>query len=171
MTPLKYIQSNLLPNEKILYGVRPHWIIFQWTIFAALISLFLWSEEPVLLTMPIYHSWTLGDLAAAFMAIVAIYWGIGAWIRYVTSEYGVTNKRVLIKVGWISRDSLEIMLEKIEGVLVDQSIGGRILNYGTITIIGTGGTKDSFPFIPDPLAFRRTVQEAFDILGDKSKGD
>ena len=66
----------------------------------------------------------------------------------------------MIKVGWIKRSSLELLLDKVEGVLVDQSIPGRIFNYGIITIIGTGGTKDSFPYIPNPLLFRKNVEEA-----------
>ncbi|EKD92296.1 MAG: hypothetical protein ACD_29C00077G0002 [uncultured bacterium] len=171
MHPLKYIQSNLLTNEKIIYGVRPHWIIFGSTVFFAILSLFFWIKKPILLTTYIIGGWNLDTLASGILLIVAIYCGIGAFIQYMNSEYGITNKRVLIKVGWISRDSLEIMLEKVEGVLVDQTILGRILSYGTITIIGTGGTKDSFPYIPAPLEFRRTVQEAFDMMENKHKGD
>ena len=59
-------------------------------------------------------------------------------------EFVVTNKRVIVKTGLISRRTLEMNLNKIESVNVDQSILGRLLNYGTITIIGTGGTKESF---------------------------
>ncbi|HLD84337.1 MAG TPA: PH domain-containing protein, partial [Coxiellaceae bacterium] len=70
---------------------------------------------------------------------------------------------VMIKIGWIQRNSLEIMLEKVEGVFVDQSVAGRVIGYGAITIIGTGGTKDRFPFIPDPLTFRRAVQQQIDL--------
>ena len=171
MRPLKYIQSNLLTNEKLIYGVRPHWIIFGWTVFSALLALFFWAERPAFLLTYRVGTWDLNELTASVLAILAVYWGLGALIQYMNSEYGVTNKRVLIKTGWISRDSLELMLEKVEGVLVDQTIVGRILNYGTITIIGTGGTKDSFPFIPNPLEFRKSVQEAFDMLANKGKND
>jgi len=168
MRPLKYILSNLLDNEKLVYGVRPHWIIFSSTIYAGILALFFWAEEPVLLTMFMIGGWSLDALVAACLACVAIYWGLGALIRYTTSEYGITNKRVLIKIGWIQRTSLELMLEKVEGVFVHQTIVGRMLNYGTITIVGTGGTKDSFPYIPDPLQFRKMVQQEFDVLEHKT---
>lgn len=171
MRPLKYILSNLLDNEKLVYGVRPHWIIFSWAVWTGVLALFFWAEEPVLLVTQVVGHWSLDALISACLALMSIYWGIGALIRYTTSEYGVTNKRVLIKVGWIKRSSLELMLEKVEGVLVDQTIFGRLLNYGTITIIGTGGTKDSFPFIPDPLQFRKMVQEEFDHLEHKAQND
>ena len=80
-------------------------------------------------------------------------------IRQVTSEFVITNKRIIIKTGFIARKTLEMNLNKIESVNVDQGIWGRILGYGTITIIGTGGTKESFPDISRPLLFRRKFQE------------
>ena len=78
--------------------------------------------------------------------------------RYA-DEFAVTNKRVIVKTGLISRRTLEMNLSKIESVNVDQSIMGRILGYGTITIIGTGGTRESFPKIAEPLLFRKKFQE------------
>jgi len=77
-----------------------------------------------------------------------------------TSEFAVTNKRVIIKVGLISRRTVELNLAKIESVGVDQSIIGRILGYGTIIVCGTGGTKEPFRGLADPLGFRKAVNEA-----------
>ena len=76
-----------------------------------------------------------------------------------TSEFAITNKRVIMKVGLIRRKALEMNLSKIESVNVDQSIMGRILGYGTITIIGTGGSRESFHRISKPMEFRRVFQE------------
>jgi uncharacterized membrane protein YdbT with pleckstrin-like domain len=76
-----------------------------------------------------------------------------------TSEFAITNKRVIIKVGLISRKTVELNLTKIESVNVDQSVFGRILGYGSIRIIGTGGTKEIFTKIRKPLEFRKKFQE------------
>jgi len=76
-----------------------------------------------------------------------------------TSEFAITNKRVIMKVGLIRRKALEMNLSKIESVNVDQTIMGRILGYGAITIIGTGGTRESFHRISKPMEFRRVFQE------------
>ncbi len=76
-----------------------------------------------------------------------------------TSEFAITNKRVIMKVGLIWRKALEMNLSKIESVNVDQTIMGRILGYGAITIIGTGGTRESFHRISKPMEFRRVFQE------------
>ena len=76
-----------------------------------------------------------------------------------TSEFAITNKRVIIKVGLISRKTVELNLSKIESVNVDQSILGRLLGYGSIRIIGTGGTKEVFINLRKPLEFRKNFQE------------
>jgi uncharacterized membrane protein YdbT with pleckstrin-like domain len=80
-------------------------------------------------------------------------------IHRYSDEFAITNKRVIIKTGLFSRKTLEMNLGKIESVNVDQGILGRILGYGTITIIGTGGTRESFRDIRQPLAFRKKFQE------------
>jgi uncharacterized membrane protein YdbT with pleckstrin-like domain len=75
------------------------------------------------------------------------------------SEFVITNRRIIIKTGFISRKTVEMNLSKIESVNVDQSIVGRILRYGSITIIGTGGTKETFHNIAKPIEFRKAFQE------------
>lgn len=80
-------------------------------------------------------------------------------IRRATSEFVITNKRVIVKVGLIRRKTLEMNLQKIESVNVEQGIMARILGYGTVTIVGTGGTKESFADIRKPLVFRKKFQE------------
>ena len=163
---MKYIETNLLQDEKLVYSVGPHWIIFSSACWAIFFALFVWLFAPAELDARIYGVFTLQFIAGAMLFIVGAYWLVRAYIYYKTSEYGVTNKRVVIKVGWIERKSLELLLDKVEGVLVDQTIFGRIFDYGTITIIGTGGTNDRFPYIPDPLLFRKTVQQEIELYED-----
>lgn len=77
-----------------------------------------------------------------------------------TDEFAITNKRVIMKTGVISRNVFEITLPHIESVNVDQSIAGRIFNYGTVVIVGSGGTRESFSCIADPVGFRRAFMDA-----------
>jgi uncharacterized membrane protein YdbT with pleckstrin-like domain len=100
-----------------------------------------------------YHWIIFCNLRAIFTLFIA------PMLDRYTDEFAVTNRRVIVKTGLISRRTLEMNLNKIESVNVDQSIFGRILGYGTITIIGTGGTRESFPDISDPLKFRKKFQE------------
>lgn len=154
---MSYVDSNLLPGEAVAHRSNLSKILFIWpgavAIVAILISLWI-------LIHPTYSA-----SFAGIGIIVAFVFLLSPYVQYTTSEFAVTNKRVIVKVGLIRRQTLETLLQKIEAVSVDQSIIGRMLNYGTITIIGTGGTRESFTNITDPLAFRRAVQEQTDALG------
>ncbi len=69
--------------------------------------------------------------------------GVGA-IRRNSTEMGVTNRRVVVKTGLASRKTIEMLLNKIESIEVNESGMGRMLGYGSITLIGTGGTSEVF---------------------------
>jgi uncharacterized membrane protein YdbT with pleckstrin-like domain len=84
---------------------------------------------------------------------------IAAWLERWLSEFVITNRRVIIKRGLVARSTFEMNLSKIESVNVDQSVMGRIFNYGSITIIGTGGTRETFQNIAKPMDYRKAFQE------------
>lgn len=142
----KYVDSQLVDGEVVTFRTSLHPIIFFWPVFLAVASVPLFFLPETRAT-------------GSFLLALAVIIGLGAWIRFASSEFAVTDRRVIIKVGLIRRNTLETLLEKVEGVGVDQGIGGRILGYGTITVTGTGGTKEQFNRINDPLDFRRNVQE------------
>lgn len=150
---MSFIEKNLLANEVIIYRANMHWIIFLNTILYLLLSL---------ITCVFSFKQTEGSqllLAIILLGLLfALISGISSFIRYKTSEFAITNKRVLIKIGFIQRHSLEVLLTKVEGIGVNQSILGRILGYGTIIVTGTGGTKETFDRIASPLEFRSQVQ-------------
>lgn len=84
---------------------------------------------------------------------------IAPLIAYWTSEFAITNKRLIIKTGFISRNTFEMNLSKIESINVSQSILARLLGYGTIVIMGTGSTREPFDRIKDPMTFRKKFLE------------
>ncbi|MGQ2964579.1 PH domain-containing protein [Methylophilus sp.] len=150
---MSFIDKNLLSNEVVIYRARLHWIIFFNTLLYLLLSVIvcgynLASAEPRQLL------WSISALALLMACISAI----SSYIRHMTSEFAITNKRVLIKVGFIQRHSLEVLLHKVEGIGVNQSILGRVFGFGTIIVTGTGGTKETFDQIASPLEFRKQVQ-------------
>jgi len=140
-----YIDDNLMSGEQVVYRTKLHWVIFLWPIICAVIAFMLFAGG--------------STTAGGFFLLVAIIWGISSFISLKTSEFGITNKRVLIKTGFIRRNSLETLLTKVEGIQVNQGMLGRILNYGTIIVKGTGGTSNPFHKIDAPLEFRKKVQE------------
>jgi prepilin signal peptidase PulO-like enzyme (type II secretory pathway) len=148
---MSYVENNLLPNEQVTYWAKLHWIIYFWPIVFLLGAVALAVAVAAL-------GWHDGWMAATVLAGIALLCFLPPWIDSLSSEFAVTNKRVLIKVGLIRRHSLELLLQKVEGIGVDQTLTGRILGYGTITVTGTGGTRESFQRISRPLEFRRQVQ-------------
>jgi uncharacterized membrane protein YdbT with pleckstrin-like domain len=96
---------------------------------------------------------------------------LGALVKRSSSEFVVTNKRVLVKTGWLRRRSTEILLRQIEGIAVEQGIVGRVLNYGTIVVEGTGSDRTPYRGISDPLGFRLAVQEQIEgTLAQRNPG-
>ena len=169
---MSYIDDTLMKNEVVLYRARPHWIIFGWPAFWLIITMLLFMFGPNIAVadyrpaanLPMYA------MVAFITLILAVFSAINAFVTYQTSEYGVTNKRVLMKVGFIRRLSLEIYLQRIESVKIYQTVMGRIFGYGSILISGVGGSKDPFRNIPHPLQFRRKIQEQVEDITENSNG-
>ena len=69
-----------------------------------------------------------------------------------------------MKIGFIHRRSLELFLDRIEGIYVEQNLTGQILGFGTVLVGGIGGTKDPFRYIPNPIEFRNKVQQQIQII-------
>jgi membrane protein YdbS with pleckstrin-like domain len=147
---MSYLDDHLLDGENIVYRARLHWTIFGSAIVVVLLGVAL----AIILRIYQPEYWWLGLVLVAIGLLLAI----GPFIRYTSSEFAVTNKRVLAKHGFIERESIETLLSKIEAISVDQGIIGRMLDFGSITITGTGGTEESFPRISAPLEFRRQIQ-------------
>jgi uncharacterized membrane protein YdbT with pleckstrin-like domain len=151
---MSYIEKNLMNGESILYRGKLHWVIFIWPVIWFFVALMVFSGS--------------GDNAAAgtWFVVIAIVTGVASFINYTTSEFGITNKRVIVKVGFIRRSSLELLLNKVEGIQVDQGILGRFLDFGSIAVTGTGGTKNPFHKIEAPLEFRKRAQEQISSTQD-----
>jgi len=95
------------------------------------------------------------------LGLVFLVW---VYIIYRTTEIAITNKRIIVKFGFVSRRTIEINLPKIESLQVDQGMLGRVFNYGTIVVAGAGTPNLSIPGVADPLRFRKHFMEAMDSL-------
>jgi uncharacterized membrane protein YdbT with pleckstrin-like domain len=102
-----------------------------------------------------FHQMPLAGLAVLLLGALML---IPPFIAYQTTELGVTNKRMIVKVGFIRRRTLELLLRQVEALSVDQTLGGRMLGYGTITLSGTGGVREIFHRVREPLELRRRIQ-------------
>jgi len=123
---MSWISENLMENEKIVYQGQLHWIMFAPGAFLILVGILI-----IAVFVP--------------FSVLLVVWGLGlivsASVRRATTEIAVTNKRVLGKTGFIRRDTIDLNLSKIESLYADQSILGRMLDYGAVRIKGTGGSS------------------------------
>ncbi len=150
----RYIDDILQPGEKVLYSTNTHWIFFLpaitgWIVAIAffVVSGMVPGGTPMLLSLSM----------SAISAIFALYKTVTAWFHRWTTETDVTNLRVVHKEGFISRETFEMSLDKVESVDVRQSILGRILNYGNVEIFGVGEGNKVIDTIASPLEFRNHI--------------
>jgi len=150
----RYIDDILQPGEKVLYSTNAHWIFYLPAIAAWIVAIaFL-----VLSRLFVADTGTLICLSlAAIAAIFALYKMLTAWFHRWTTETDVTNMRVVHKTGFIKRRTFEMSLDKVESVDVDQSILGRLLNYGNVTVRGVGEGAETIDTIASPLDFRNHI--------------
>ena len=148
-----YVEQNLAPDEQLVTKANLHWIMFLgpivFVVFGALLVLYssINPDSPV--------------SGLPYLSLLVIFLGLLAEIQvavvYRTTEFAVTTKRIIAKSGWLHRKSSEILLGKVESINVDQSFLGSLFGFGTLMIIGTGGTKEFFPNIADAIEFRNSI--------------
>ena len=147
---VSYVTSNLIDGEKILYQASNHWFILIPSFFYGILGIFslVFLALSAFLSLPI----TIFFFALSFNAA----------LPYFVNELAMTNKRVISKKGFIRRDTSELKLSKLETIEIKQSILGRILGFGRIICIGTGGSETFIDDIDSPLEFRRKFLEYTD---------
>lgn len=153
-----YIEGALIKDEKVICTgkVSP------------------WSEAPLIILGVLFLA--VGGLGLIFWDLLVAIWavcGLGliliVYIRLTTTELAFTNKRVIAKMGFISRQTVELNISKVESIQVDQGILGRICNFGTLVISGAGTPQAPIKDIANPMAFRRAFMEYQDSAGENSR--
>lgn len=148
---MTYIDRHLMQDEEIAVRKRLHWVIFLGPLLLALMSL-----VAVLMGLYTRHLWI--QIAGVGALAVAAIWAVPIVVRYLSTEFAVTNKRLIRKEGALRHSSRELHLSKLESVHVEQSLAGRVLGYGSMIVSGTGGLNHVFERIPHPLRFRESIQ-------------
>ena len=150
----RYIDEILQPGEKVLFSTNAHWIFFLPAIAGWVVAIiFLVVSYQVPAGAPALLCLTM----AAISAIAALYKTITAWFHRWTTETDVTDLRIIHKTGFIRRQTFEMSLDKVESVDVNQSILGRIFDYGVVTILGVGKSEETITTVSSPLSFRNAI--------------
>jgi hypothetical protein len=152
---LSYVKSTLISGEKIIYHTKLHWIVFAKPIIFLLLTWIIYS-------FVVHWSRILGSILGFTFLFIGLMYLLTRLTTYISNEFVVTNKRLVMKLGFGFREVEEILLDKIESFMVDQNTLGIILNFGAIIATGTGGTRNIFENIADPIKFRRITLESID---------
>ena len=130
-----YIESSLGRSERIVYKAQVSWLSQFWGIVFGILLLM----------------WVIGILLI-----------VSAVLNVMTTELALTNKRVIAKFGFVRRQTIELNINRIESISVNQGFWGRIFNYGSIVVRGTGGSHAPIPYIARPMEFRQQFNDFID---------
>lgn len=133
-----YVDQILTTGETVLQNARPS----LWTFFGRILL--------GIILLPVFG--------------IGLYFLISAWLTYTSTELAVTNRRIIAKYGVIRRHAYEMNLDKVESFQVEQGIAGRLLDFGTILVRGTGSSFEPIVGISQPLEFRKAVAMATDAM-------
>jgi uncharacterized membrane protein YdbT with pleckstrin-like domain len=147
-----YVESVLASDERIVHRAAiSHWNFAPAYLFGAL----CFAAAVGALFLQTHTRAALAAVAAAIgLAVVLV-----AAIRRATTELVLTDRRIIAKRGLIARDTVEMNLGKVESLHVNQGLLGRLLDYGDITVVGTGSSLEPLRGIAGPLEFRRKLGE------------
>ncbi len=137
-----YVESVLSAGEHVEYEAKVS----------------IWSMMPLFI---------IGLLLVPIYGLGLLFW-IAAYLRYISTELAITNKKIIAKFGFIKRDTIELLLPKVETIQVHQPIVGRMLNYGSITVSGAGNPQTPVSGISNPIEFRKTFMDIQDKLSSNT---
>ena len=141
----------------MVYETTLHWIVFIHPILWLAASVAVWLVLGRGDAADMTHT-AAEIIAGVFLAVAIVEFGVH-YLRRVSTRFTLTNRRLTMSTGLFQKRSLELMLPKIESIVVDEPFWGRVLRYGTVIVGGTGGTKESFPLVAHPQQLRNRVQD------------
>jgi uncharacterized membrane protein YdbT with pleckstrin-like domain len=146
-----YVQDVLQPGEQVRRISSIHWIgYWPGAAFLILAVAAYWLSETRLLP----GIWRYAAYALAGVGVVLL---IQQWLRWWVTEIAVTDRRVIYKKGLIRRHTNEMNMDKVESVQIDQSVLGRLLDYGDVTILGTGEGFETLRTVANPIELRNSI--------------
>jgi uncharacterized membrane protein YdbT with pleckstrin-like domain len=150
---MSYVQRVLQPGEVVRHTASIHWIVYWPGTVLLLLALVSYGYAIIGTGQGHDFLWWV----AAILAAIGLFLLVPEWFTWWTTEIAVTNLRVIYKTGFIRRTTNEMNMDKVESVRVDQSILGRILDYGDVTIIGTGEGEEELLTVARPLDLRNHI--------------
>jgi uncharacterized membrane protein YdbT with pleckstrin-like domain len=149
---MSYVQSVLQPGEQVRHTAKLHWIMY-WPGLLFLLA----AIAAFVLAYSATRGGTLWTYLAGVLAVVALGFLFREWFVQWTTEIAVTDRRIIYKEGFVRRSTVEMHMDKVESVDVEQTIMGRLLDYGTVTVKGVGTGFEPLKMIAAPLDLRNHI--------------
>jgi uncharacterized membrane protein YdbT with pleckstrin-like domain len=151
---MSYVKHVLQPGERILWIGKKHWTVFRYSLLFLIVGIVL-----ILVEYNFFDSGLMIAATAVLFGLLTLVYGIRAWFDRWTTEIAVTDKRIIYKTGFINRHTKEMNMDKVASVDVDQTVGGRLLDYGSVEILGTGGAAgfERLERIASPIKLRNAI--------------
>ena len=150
------MKNNLANNERILYRAKLHWWIYLKSILLVIVGIIIG------LLAKDTKAADAGYTILGVLFVIGVVGFINAYIRSNASEFVVTNRRIMLKTGTIKRKLTELQLNRAEGLRIDQTVMGRVFNYGSI-IITSGGVTETFSPVDKPYEFKKEINNAIEV--------
>lgn len=158
---MSYVESVLAPGERVVHRAAvSHWM-FAVSYFVGVLCIIGAGAA-------VYFDRSRGPLIAAVATIVGLAFIVVALVRRGTTELVLTDRRIIAKRGFIARATVEMNLSKVESLHVNQGLFGRLLDYGDVTVVGTGSSLEPLRCICGPLELRRKLGEVAGSPAEKS---
>lgn len=172
----RYLEREMQGNEKIVYASQLHWIVYHFGLSTTIIGALFGHYSPVLARLALPERWAelvirpMNYVGVAIIVFGAMHLFYG-FIRQISTELVITNRRVIAKYGFIATTTYELMLSKVEGANIDQTILGRLLGYGTVMVKGTGGGISPIDHVADPYRFHAYLMKTLETFHNPAPPD
>ena len=142
------------PDEKVIFATRFSKKIFAKPVLAA----FVFLVAAIVFRKIDWEYRQYGFWCSLVLVVLVL---LPPFSRYFLSQFVITTKRIVIRHGFIARQSYEMLLNKVESIQVDQTLADRLIwGSGTLILTGTGGTKETFPNVGGAIKFQKHLDEA-----------
>jgi uncharacterized membrane protein YdbT with pleckstrin-like domain len=149
---MSYVQKVLQQGERVVYETR-----LSWAMYIPGLLLLLAAIVFIVFTHVVFTTTLWADIISIVLIVIALFLIAQEWFERWTTEIAITDRRVIFKRGFIRRDTIEMAVEKVESVDVNQSLLGRLFDFGDITVHGTGTGLAPIRNIDAPLDFRSHI--------------
>jgi uncharacterized membrane protein YdbT with pleckstrin-like domain len=161
------LDDVLNADEKLLFRTRLHWLpcapsalVVSVIGVLVLVALGVFAHGPVADLFA--REPLMASILALGLALVVVMPLVVVRFLVATHEFGVTDRRVIARMGWVSTRTVDLNVTKVESLVIEQGALGRVFRYGDLKVVGTGGTAEVFRGVKDPIGFRKAVNLAAD---------